>query len=207
MLACGHGDTLITGLVRGYSKSLEEITTVLDIKPGCVNFGMSVILAQNKTIFVSDTTVHELPSPEELVSIAIQTAEKAREFGHEPRVAFLSFSNFGSPMREKAKRIRDAVDLLDKMNVDFEYEGEMSPDVALNPELMKLYPFIRLSGPANVLIMPALHSANIASKLIQELGNATVVGPILVGLEKQAQVIAMGSKVSDIINAAALAAI
>ena len=207
MLACDDGDTLITGLVRGYSKSLEEIATVLDVKPGCVHFGMSVILAQNKTIFVSDTTVHELPSPEELVSIAVQTAQKAREFGHVPRVAFLSFSNFGSPMREKAKRIRDAVDLLDKMNVDFEYDGEMSPDVALNPELMKLYPFCRLSGPANVLIMPALHSANIASKLIQEMGNATVVGPILVGLEKQAQVIQMGSKVSDIINAAALAAI
>lgn len=207
MLACGHGDTLITGLVRGYSKSLEEITTVLDTKPGCVHFGLSVILAQNKTIFVSDTTVHELPTPEELVSIAIQTAQKAREFGHEPRVAFLSFSNFGAPMREKAKRIRDAVDLLDKMNVDFEYDGEMSPDVALNPELLKLYPFARLSGPANVLIMPALHTSSISSKLIQELGNATVVGPILVGLEKQAQVIQMGSKVSDIINAAALAAI
>lgn len=207
MLACDDGDTLITGLVRGYTKSLEEISTVLDVKPGCVNFGLSVILAQNKTIFVSDTTVHELPEAETLVKIAIQTAQKAREFGHEPRVAFLSFSNFGSPMREKAKRIRDAVDILDKMNVDFEYDGEMSPDVALNPELMKLYPFCRLSGPANVLIMPALHSANIASKLIQELGNATVVGPILVGLEKQAQVIQMGSKVSDIINAAALAAI
>ena len=206
-LACGHGDTLISGVVRGYTKTLEEITTVLDAKEGAVMFGMSVILAQNKTLFVSDTTVHELPSAEQLVKIAIQTAEKAREFGHEPRVAFLSFSNFGSPMREKAKRIREAVELLDKMTVDFEYEGEMSPDVALNPELAKLYPFNRLSGPANVLIMPALHSASIASKLIQEMGNATVVGPILVGLEKHAQVITMGAKVSDIINAAALAAI
>src|SRR5690606_27803665 len=126
MLACGDGDTLITGLVRGYSKSLEEISVVLDTKPGCVHFGMSVILSKNKTLFVSDTTVHELPSAEELVSIAIQTAAKAREFGHTPRVAFLSFSNFGSPMREKAERVRKAVEILDTMNVDFEYDGEMS---------------------------------------------------------------------------------
>lgn len=207
MLACGHGDTLVTGLVRGYSKSLEEISVVLDTKPGCVHFGMSVILSKNKTLFVSDTTVHELPTAEELVSIALQTAAKAREFGHEPRVAFLSFSNFGSPLREKAERVREAVKILDGMNVDFEYDGEMSPDVALNDELRKLYPFCRLSGPANVLIMPGLHSANISSKLIQELGGATVVGPILVGLEKQAQVITMGAKVSDIINAAALASL
>ena len=207
MLGCGHGDTLITGLVRGYSKSLDDVMTVLDPQKGKVVFGMSMIIAEKKTLFISDTTVHELPSPIELASIAIQTAQKAREFGFEPRVALLSFSNFGAPMREKANRIREAVAILDKMNVDFEYDGEMSPDVALNPELMKLYPFCRLTGPANVLIMPALHSANIASKLIQELGNASVVGPILVGLEKPAQIINLGAKVSDIINTAALSAI
>jgi malate dehydrogenase (oxaloacetate-decarboxylating)(NADP+) len=180
---------------------------VLDPIKGKTVFGMSMVVAGNKTLFISDTTVHELPSPEELANIAIQTAAKAKEFGFEPRVALLSFSNFGAPMREKAQRIREAIQILDKKKVDFEYDGEMSPDVALNPELMKLYPFCRLSGPANVLIMPALHSANIASKLIQELGNATVVGPILLGLEKPAQIIQMGAKVSDIINAAALASI
>jgi malate dehydrogenase (oxaloacetate-decarboxylating)(NADP+) len=156
---------------------------------------------------VSDTTVHELPTASQLADIAIQTAEKAREFGHTPRVALLSYSNFGSPMREKAQRIREAVAELDRRKVDFEYDGEMSADVALNDELRKLYPFSRLSGPANVLIMPALHSANIASKLIEELSDGSVVGPILVGLEKQVQIIEMNSKVSDILNAAALAAV
>ncbi len=207
MLACGDGDTLITGLVRGYSRSLDDVLTVLDPNPGQRVFGMSMIIAQNKTILISDTTVHELPNAEEIAAIAIQTSEKAKEFGIEPRTALLSFSNFGAPMREKAERVREAIKILDNQKVDFEYDGEMSPDVALNPELMKLYPFCRLSGPANVMIMPGLHSASIASKLIQELGNATVVGPILVGLEKPAQIIQMGAKVSDIINAAALAAI
>jgi malate dehydrogenase (oxaloacetate-decarboxylating)(NADP+) len=139
------------------------------------------------------------------VEIAIQTAEEARSMGHEPRVAFISFSNFGNPMREKAQRIREAVALLDKREVDFEYDGEMQANVALNPELLKLYPFVRLSQPANILIMPALHSANIASKLLQELGGGRLIGPIFCGAKEPIQIVQMGSSESDILNMAAFA--
>ncbi len=207
MLALGQGEVLISGLVRGYHKTLEDILTVIDAKKGETVFGMSMIIAKNKTLFVSDTTVHELPEAKILADIAVQTAAKAREFGHEPRVAMLSYSNFGSPMREKANRVRDAVAELDRRKVSFEYDGEMSVETALNEEMRKLYPFSRLSESANVLIMPGLHSANIASKLLEELADGTVVGPILVGLEKPVQIIGMNAKVSDILNAAALATV
>jgi malate dehydrogenase (oxaloacetate-decarboxylating)(NADP+) len=127
--------------------------------------------------------------------------------GHEPRVAFLSFSNFGQYMRGRAEHVRDAVALLDQRRIDFEYDGEMSADVALDQDLMKrLYPFCRLSGPANVLIMPALHAANIGAKLLQKMGGGQLIGPLLIGLDKPAQVVQMGSSVSDLVNAAALAA-
>ncbi|PIR33333.1 MAG: NADP-dependent malic enzyme [Alphaproteobacteria bacterium CG11_big_fil_rev_8_21_14_0_20_44_7] len=207
MLSCGDGDTLITGLVRGYTRSLQDIMLVLDPKEEKTVFGMSMILAQNRTLFMSDTNVHEVPTAEQLADIACMTAAKARKFGHEPRVAILSYSNFGMPQLEKAERIREAVSILDSRKVDFEYDGEMAVDVALNPDLMKLYPFCRLSGPANILIMPNLHAANLSSKLLQQLSGGTVVGPVLEGLEKHAQIIPMGAKVSDILNAAALASI
>jgi malate dehydrogenase (oxaloacetate-decarboxylating)(NADP+) len=157
--------------------------------------------------------VHELPEPDVLADIAVQTARKARQFGHEPRVALLSFSNFGSPMREKAERIRQAVDVLDERKVlgrghiDFEYDGEMQANVALDIELMReRFPFCRLSAPANILIMPALHSANISAKLLQYLGGGTVIGPILMGLGKPAQIVQTGAAVSDLVTAAAFAA-
>jgi malate dehydrogenase (oxaloacetate-decarboxylating)(NADP+) len=207
MLACGDGDAVVTGLTRGYNAALEDILKVINIKQNELVFGISMMVANGRTVFVSDTTVHELPTAEELAEIAIQTAEKVMQMGHKPRVALLSFSNFGNPMHEKAARIRDAVAILDKRKVNFEYDGEMSADVALNPDLMKLYPFCRLSAPANVLIMPALHSANISSKLLQELGGGCVVGPFLTGLEKPVQIIQMGATVSEIINLTALAAI
>ena len=207
MLACGDGDAVITGLTRGYNATLEDIMKVINSKPNHLVFGISMIVASGRTIFFSDTTVHDLPTAEELADIAVQTAEKVAQMGHKPRLALLSFSNFGNPMHEKAARIRNAVAILDKWKVDFEYDGEMSADVALNPELMKLYPFCRLSAPANVLIMPALHSANIASKLLQELGGGSVVGPFLTGLEKPVQIIQMGATVSEILNLTALAAI
>lgn len=207
MLACGDADAIITGLTRGYNDTLDEVMTVIQPKPNKLVFGLSIIISKNKeTVFMSDTTVHELPSAEQLVEITRQSAMKVRELGHQPRVALLSFSNFGNPMREKAARIREAVALLDKQRVDFEYDGEMSADVAVNHDLMKIYPFCRLSGPANVLIMPALHSANIASKLLQELGGGTVIGPILCGLERSVQVLQMGATVSEILNVTALAA-
>ncbi|MFV9875957.1 MAG: NADP-dependent malic enzyme [Rickettsiales endosymbiont of Dermacentor nuttalli] len=207
MLACGDGDALITGLTRGYTTSLEDVSKIISTKSKSMVFAISIMVAQGRTIFISDTSVNEIPTAGELAHIAIETAAMARRMGYEPRVALLSFSNFGNPLKERAKRVRDAVEILDKMDLDFEYDGEMSVDIALNPELLKLYPFSRLTKPANILIMPALHSANISSKLLQELGGGSVLGPILTGLEYPVQIIPMGSTVSEILNLAAFAAI
>ena len=205
MVAHGDADALVTGSTRNYAGALKEILRALDPKPNQALFGLTILLARGQTVFISDTTVHELPDPETLADIAIQTAAKARILGHEPRVALLSFSNFGNPMAEKAERIRKAVEVLDSRNVDFEYDGEMSADVALDPELLKLYPFCRLSGPANVLVMPALHTANISAKLMQKLGGGTVVGPLLMGMSKPAQIVSMGASMNDLVTAAAFA--
>jgi len=213
MVAQGDADAMVSGLTRSFGTTFDEVTRVLDAKPGERLFGLSIFLSRTRTVFIADTTVHELPTPEELADIAIQTARKARQFGHEPRVALLSFSNFGNPQREKAERVRQAVNELDqrkvlsRREVDFEYDGEMQADVALNLELMRArYPFCRLSGPANVLIMPALHSANISAKLLQHLGGGTVIGPILIGLAKPVQIVQTGATVSDLVTAAAFAA-
>ena len=205
MLQCGHGDAMITGLTRTYMRALENVNRVIDAKDGKHLFAMDMFVMKRKTIFMSDTRVHELPSAEMLADIAEMTAAKARQFGHQPRAAFLSFSTFGNPMREKAERIRDAVKIMDSRAVDFEYDGEMSAAVALNEEMMSLYPFCRLSAPANVLIMPALHTAHVSSGLLRELGHGALIGPILVGLEKPVQIVQMNASVSDIINMAAVA--
>ena len=206
MVALDDADAMVTGVTRSYSVAYDNIRRVLDPKPKCRVFGLSIMVARGRTVFISDTTVHELPSPQELADIAVQTARVARQMGHEPRVAMLSFSNFGNPMRERAERIREAVRILNTLELDFEIDGEMSPDVALNPELRQLYPFCRLSGPANVLIMPALHTSSIAAKLLQELGGGTVIGPLLIGLAKPVQIVPLGAAVSDLVNIAALAA-
>ncbi|MDX1581033.1 MAG: phosphate acyltransferase, partial [Alphaproteobacteria bacterium] len=166
----------------------------------------SMIVARDRTVFVADTTVNELPTPEQLADIAIESAAAVRRLGQEPRVAMLSYSTFGNPFREKGDRIREAMRILDERETDFEYEGEMSADVALNREMAKLYPFSRLSGPANVLVMPALHSANISSHLLQEIGGGTVIGPLLIGLDKSAQIVPMRATAADLVNMAALAA-
>ncbi|MDP9196499.1 MAG: NADP-dependent malic enzyme [Pseudomonadota bacterium] len=206
MVAQGEADAMVTGLTRSFSSSHEEIRRVIDARAGKRVFGLTVMVAKGRTVFISDTTVHERPTPEELADIAIQSANKARQLGHEPRVALLSFSTFGQPMRERAQHVRDAVAILGTRNVNFEFDGEMSADVALDHDLMKrLYPFCRLSGPANVLVMPALHAANISAKLLQKLGGGQSIGPLLVGLEKSAQIVQMGATVSDIVLAAALA--
>jgi len=207
MVQCGDGDAMITGLTRNYYDSLEHVQQVVCVDKDKILLGMTIFISKGKTVFISDTTVNELPTPHELAHITIQTANIVREMGYTPRVALMSFSNFGSFTRKRSTEIRHTVEILDGMNVDFEYDGEMSPDVALSPELMKLYPFTRLTEPANVLIMPALHSANISSKLLTALGNGTVIGPILVGLEKPVQIVPMGAKVSEILNMAALAAV
>jgi malate dehydrogenase (oxaloacetate-decarboxylating)(NADP+) len=206
MVANGDADAMVTGLTRNYNDVLADVMRVIDPKPSQRVFGMTMMVARGRTVFIADTTVHELPDTRVLTDITIQTARIVRQLGFTPRVALLSFSNFGNPPISKAQRVRDTVVELDRRQVDFEYDGEMAADVALDPELMALYPFCRLKGPANVLIMPALHSANIASKLLQQLGGGTVIGPLLQGLKKPIQIVPMNATVSDILNMAALAA-
>jgi malate dehydrogenase (oxaloacetate-decarboxylating)(NADP+) len=205
MVVQGDADAMVTGITRSFYDALEDVTRVIDPRPDEQLFGLSMVFAKGRTVFIADTSVNELPTPEQMADIAVQSAAAARRIGHEPRVALLSFSNFGNPMREKAERIREAVAVLDSRKVDFEYEGEMQADVALDFELMRrLYPFSRLKGPANILLMPALHSANISAKLMQQLGG-TVIGPVLMGLSKPAQIVQAGATVSDLLIAAALA--
>ena len=206
MVAMGQADAMITGTTRNYSVSLGEIRRVVDVRPGRIVFGLSMIVTRGRTVFVADTTVHETPTSEQLAEIASQAASVARRLGHEPRVALVSFSSFGNPVHHATDRIRKAVQILDaQRKIDFEYDGEMSPDAALNPEVMKLYPFSRLRGPANILIMPGLHSANISTKLMQEMGGSRVIGPLLVGLARPMQIVQLGANVTDIVTMAALA--
>jgi malate dehydrogenase (oxaloacetate-decarboxylating)(NADP+) len=211
MVANGDADGMVTGLTRSFSVCYDEITRVISPERDHVAFGLSIIGGHGRTVFIADTTVNERPEPDLMADIAIQAAAKARQLGHEPRVAFLSFSNFGQPMRELTMRVRDGVAAMDlraaEGRVDFEYDGEMTAEVALDFDLMRrLYPFCRLSGPANVLIMPALNAANIGAKMLQKLAGMTVIGPLLCGLEKSAQIVQMGASVGEIVTAAALAA-
>jgi len=206
MVAMGDADAMVTGLTRNYYGALADIRSVLDPQEGSQVLGLTLLLAKNRTLFLSDTAVHELPTSEQLADFAVQAAATARRFGHEPRVALISFSNFGNPDIERSHIVRDAVAVLDSRKVDFEYDGEMGADVALSAELMRLYPFCRLSGPANVLIMPGLHSAHVSTRLMHELGGGTVIGPILIGLSKPVQILPQGATVNDIVNMAAMAA-
>jgi malate dehydrogenase (oxaloacetate-decarboxylating)(NADP+) len=207
MVACGDADALVTGATRNYFDAFEQVKRVLGAKPGQRVFGLSMLISRGKVVFIADTTAHAYPSGEEMADIAIQSATKARQMGQEPRVALLSFSNFGNPMRPETQRVRDAVTLLDQRKRDFEYDGEMSADVALDMRLMRdRYPFCRLTGPANVLVMPGLYSANLSSQLLEQLGGGIHVGPLIMGLAKPAQILEMGSTVSDLVNLAALAA-
>lgn len=206
MVALGDADAMITGVTRNYSAALSDIRKVIDVKPGHTAIGMSLVLARGRTVLVADTAVHEMPSAEELAGIAMEAAGAARRLGYQPRVALLAFSTFGNPGAERSERVREAVKLLDKQRVEFEYDGEMGADVALNPEIMSAYPFCRLSGPANVLVMPAFHSAAIATKMLQELGGSTVIGPLLVGFDRAVQIVPINVKDSDLVNMATLAA-
>ena len=206
MLACGHGDALVTGVTRGYRQSLTDIWKVIKNKKDEVVYGTSMVISKNRTIFITDTACSELSSSERLAAIAIQTAKKVQDMGYEPKVAFLSFSNFGSVPRNESERIKAAVEILDDKKVDFEYDGEMTADVALNPDKLARYPFCRLTGPANILVCPGLHSASIATKLLETIGECTVIGPILGGFEKSVQIATMNSSINDILNMAAIAA-
>ncbi len=206
LLKLGLGDAMITGVTRTYSQTMREVRRVIDHAEGKTPFGIHVLVGQHQTIFMSDTTVNERPTAEMLADIAERTAQVARRMGHEPRVAFLSYSTFGNPPGSWLDNIRDAVAILDARKPAFEYEGEMSPDVALNPKVMANYPFCRLSGPANVLVMPGLQSANLSAKLMRELGGGAVIGPMLVGMEHPVQVATMASPASDLVTLAVLAA-
>jgi malate dehydrogenase (oxaloacetate-decarboxylating)(NADP+) len=205
MLQMDQGDAMITGITRTFAQTMRELRRVLDAKKGELPFGIHVLVGKTHTVFMADTTVNERPDAEQLAHIAEKTADVARRMGHTPRVAFLSYSTFGNPAGNWLGNIREAVALLDARKPGFEYEGEMPPDVALNPALMANYPFCRLSGPANVLIMPGLQSANLSAKLLRELGGDQIIGPMLVGTEKPVQIATMASSASELVALAVLA--
>jgi len=207
MVALGHADGMVTGVTRSFDQVLEEVLRVIDPAPDGRVIGMSVVLAKGRTLFIADTSVTEMPEAEDLVEIAKEAARAVRTLGYEPRVAFMSYSTFGNPMGLRSEKVREAVALLDQLDgVDFEYEGEMPPELALEPEARVNYPFMRLSGPANVLIMPAIHSAAISTQLIQSLGGATVIGPILLGLNRAVQICPLSASVSKILHMATVCA-
>ena len=206
MVAMGHADAMVTGVTRNWSTVHEEIRRVLDAKPGHTVMGVSLVLSRGRAVLVADTSVHDMPTPEQLVGIAIEAAAVSRRLGAEPRVAMLAYSTFGQPRGERSEKIREAVAMLDARQVDFDYDGDMGADVALNSEAMRQYSFCRLKDTANVLVMPAFHSASISTKMLQELGGCTVIGPLLVGLSHPVQIVGLGARDSDIVNAAALAA-
>ena len=206
LLKLGVGDALVTGMTRPFSQSMKEVRHVLDPKPGHLPFGIHVMVGKHNTVFLADTTCNERPSAEDLAVIATETAAVARRLGHQPRVAFLSYATFGNPTGKWLEPIREAIHLLDEREVNFEYEGELAPDAALNPAVMKLYPFSRLTAPANVLIFPGLQSANVSAKLLRELGGNTAIGPMLVGMEKPVQIVPMTSIAPDVLTLAVLAA-
>jgi malate dehydrogenase (oxaloacetate-decarboxylating)(NADP+) len=206
LLKLGIGDALITGMTRPFAHSMRDVRRVLDPAEGKLPFGIHVMVGKNQTVFLADTTINERPSAEELVVIAKETAAVARRLGHEPRVAFLSYSTFGNPAGRWLESVRDAVHILDQEQAGFEYDGDMAPDAALNPKIMALYPFCRLTAPANVLIMPGLQSANISAKLLREIGGTTAIGPMLLGMEKPVQIVPMTAIAPDVLTSAVLAA-
>lgn len=206
MVALGDADGLVSGVTRNYSTVLDDVRRVIDPKPDHQVMAATIAITRGRTVVVADTAITDMPDAEQLANIACEAAGFARAMGYEPRVAMLAYSTFGHPPGERAQKVREAVTLLDRRGVDFEYDGDMAADVALNAEKMALYPFCRLTGPANVLVMPAFHSASISTKMLQELGGSTIIGPILVGLEKPVQIVPLGAKDSDIVNMAVIAA-
>ena len=206
MVSCGDADAMITGNTRRYASSLEKITKVIDPRPGEKMFGLNMMVSKGKTVFIADTTVNEYPSSEQLSKIAISAARVVRLFGFNPKVAFLSHSTFGQPVTSRTKHIRDAVEILQDKKVDFQFDGDMQPDVALNEEYKELYPFSGIVGNANILIMPGQHSAVISFKMMKTLGGAKVIGPLLIGLGQAVEIAPLRSSTSDILNLASVAA-
>ena len=206
MVGMGHADAMVTGLTRNWYISYKNVQYALDAKPGRTVIGITLALNKGRTILIADTAIHEAPSSEQLADIAVEAARAARRFGREPRVALLAYSTFGYPKGKRSERMRKAIKILDQRGVDFEYDGEMSADVALSKEAMALYPHCRLSKPANVLIMPGWNTASVSMKMLETLGGSTVIGPLLVGLEKPVQIAKFGATDSDLVNLAAIAA-
>ena len=205
MVAAGDADALITGITRRFAVAMANVMRVIDPKEDRCAFGVHIVVTPSRTLFIADTSVRPQPDAEHLADVARQTARLARRLGQEPRVAFLSYSSFGNPMSDDTEAVREAVCLLDAEEQDFEYEGEMQVDVALDPDLIETYPFSRLSGPANVLVMPDLHAANISAKLLREVGGSVAIGPLLVGMNRPVQIVPMRATVSEIVAMAALA--
>ena len=206
MVACGDADAMVTGNTRRYAQSLQKIKKVVEPRPGEIMFGLNMVVNKGKTVFIGDTSVHEYPTSEQLAEIAISAARVVRLFGFDPKVAFLSHSTFGQPITSRTKHIRDAVEILNKKNVDFKFDGDMQPDVALSKEYNDLYPFSELVGNANILIMPGQHSAAISYKMMKTLGDAKVIGPLLIGLGLPIEIAPLRSSTSEIINLASIAA-
>ena len=206
MVGMGHADAMVTGLTRNWYISYKNVQYALDPKPGRTVIGVTLTINNGRTVLLADTAIHETPSPEQLADIAVEAAGAARRFGYEPRVALLAYSTFGYPKGQSSARMKNAVKILDQRGVDFEYDGEMAADVALSTEAMSLYPNCRLSQPANVLIMPGWNSASVSTKMLETLGGSTVIGPLLVGLERPVQIAKFGASDSDIVNLAAIAA-
>ena len=206
MVASGDADAMVTGLTRSAAVCREEIELVIDRAPGQIAMGVTLMLGAHGTIFIADTLVHERPTPEQLADIAVGAANAARQMGHEPRVALLSHSTFGQPMHSTVQGIREAVAILERRGVDFEFDGDMSPDAALEPDVRALYPFCRLTGNANVLVMPGLHSAHITAHLAPRLGGSTTIGPLLLGMARPAQIVALDANVNGIVDVACIAA-
>ena len=206
MVECGDADAMVTGNTRKYSSSLKKVVKVVDARPGEIMFGLNMIINKGKTVFLADTTVHEYPTSKQMAEIAISAARVVRLFGFDPKVAFLSHSTFGQPITSRTKHIRDAVDILKSMNVDFKFDGDMQPDVALSEEYKDLYPFSSIVGKANVLVMPGQHSAAISYKMMKTLGGAKVIGPLLIGLGRAIEIVPLRSSTSEILNLASVAA-
>ena len=206
MLQMGDADAMITGVTRNYSVALEQVTTVIDPMPDRRMIGLTMMVARGRTVLVADTNVHDMPNSEELADITESAAHAARALGYEPRVALLAYSTFGHPEGDRSVYVREAVEMLRNRQVDFEFDGDMAADVALNKEARALYPFSTLKENANVLVMPAIHAASISTKMLEELGGATMIGPMLVGLSKPVQIVRIGATSSELLNMAAIAA-
>jgi malate dehydrogenase (oxaloacetate-decarboxylating)(NADP+) len=206
LVAHGIADCMVAGVTRNWTGVFQDVRRVIDPEPGRHVIGVSLALCRGRGVLVADTNVHDMPTAQELANIAVEAANAARKFGMDPRVALLTYSTFGQPQSERSDQVREAVSILAERGVDFEFDGDIAADVALSQDLLKLYPFCRLSGPANVLVMPAFHAASIATKMLKELGGATLIGPLLVGLSKSVQISTLGAKDADILNLAALAA-